>query len=615
MPLLNFRSIAPDELEDHFDVVIIGSGIAGAIIAKELSAAGKHVLVVEAWPDTNKTFDGYVGYLNHFYKQASKDNQAPFPLNPNAEMPRGGDLRKLAPGQTNEQAYIVQSGPYVSDSVYSRVFGGTTVHWEAKTPRMLPEDFETWTSFGQGLDWPLDYAELEPDYVRAEREIGVSADVDDQRYLGVWFSDGYVFPMTGLPLSYLDKMVHQGIAGSTVELHGEERSLRVRPFPQGRNSIPNPAYEGGAGYTPVGAVADHQIEIGQRCQGNTNCVPICPVQARYHAGKTMSKAFETRRTELLSQAVASKVVINPDDGRVSGIEVKIYRDPMSPQHETRIVRGTLFVLAANAIETPRLMLASGLRSTSGLMGKNLMDHAYLLNWAMMPQRCGTMRGTSCTGGIVDLRGGAFRRHQAAFAIDIHNDGWGWATGGPVTEFLSLVDDGNKFGRDLRTAAIDTVSRQLMFAYMIEMMPSESNRVTVSPAHTDPLGNMRPCISMTMSDYTMRGAAYARQLSKTLFARLGAEDRTAYDPNDYGHLTFEGEGYAIRGGNHLAGTHIMGISKTNSVVDSNQHSWDHENLYLVGSGSMPTIGTANVTLTLAALCFRTARAMLDQLGRA
>ena len=51
----------------------------------------------------------------------------------------------------------------------------------------------------------------------------------------------------------------------------------------------------------------------------------------------------------------------------------------------------------------------------------------------------------------------------------------------------------------------------------------------------------------------------------------------------GYVTHEGEGYEIRGGNHLAGTHVMGTSKANSVVDRNQRSWDHDNLYLVGGG--------------------------------
>jgi choline dehydrogenase-like flavoprotein len=270
-------------------------------------------------------------------------------------------------------------------------------------------------------------------------------------------------------------------------------------------------------------------------------------------------------------------------------------------------------LGANAIQTPRLMLASGLRSSSELMGRNLMDHAYLLNWALMPQICGTMRGTSCTGGIVDLRGGAFRRHQAAFSVDIHNDGWGWATGAPASDLVELVDSGNNFGSDLRRALIDRVSRQLLFAFMIEVPPMESNRVSVDPSYTDPLGNMRPIVSLNLPEYTMRGAAYARQLAKTLFARLGAEDHTQYDPSDYGFISYEGEPYAIRGGNHLAGTHVMGNDKATSVVDTNQRSWDHDNLYLVGAGSMPTIGTANVTLTLAALAYRSARKMIAQLN--
>ena len=79
------------------------------------------------------------------------------------------------------------------------------------------------------------------------------------------------------------------------------------------------------------------------------------------------------------------------------------------------------------------MLASGLPSTSGLVGRNLMDHAYLLSWALMPEVCGTMRGTNCTGGITALRGGSFRRRQAAFSVDIHNDGWGWAKGSPYSD--------------------------------------------------------------------------------------------------------------------------------------------------------------------------------------
>ncbi|ARO27962.1 glucose-methanol-choline oxidoreductase protein (plasmid) [Rhizobium sp. TAL182] len=601
-----------------YDIVIVGSGISGAIIAKQAAEAGKRVLILEAGTGSNVTLAGYDNLLTTFYSAASKDNQSPFPLNANAAIPRSPQLRKLQAGETDSSNYIVQSGPYVSDTVYTRIFGGTTMHWEAKTPRLLRSDFKTRTLFGHGLDWPLSFEEVEEDYRLAEREIGVSANVEDQQYLGQTFPDDYVFPMRGLPLSYLDQQVNKGIEGTSVELYDKTYPLKVRPYPQGRNGIPNPAYDGGKGYRPIGAVDTHQVEEGGRCQGNTNCVPLCPVQARYHSGKTLAKAFAAngkggeRLVELLPQAVASKVNIDPDSGKVRSLEVKIYKDPASPAHETITVKGKVFVLAAGAIETARLMLASGLRSTSGLVGRNLMDHAYLLNWALMPEICGTMRGTSSTGGIVDLRDGPFREKQAAFAIDIHNDGWGWATGAPTSDLLELVDDRNLYGADLRRGMVDQVSRQLLLAFMIEVMPVESNRITVDPQYTDALGNMRPILSFTVPEYTMKGAAYGRQFARTVFTRLGAQDHTHYAPSDYGYVAYEGQGYAIRGGNHLAGTHIMGTTKTNSVVDKNQRSWDHENLYLVGGGSMPTIGTANVTLTLAAMCFRSGRDILKSL---
>ncbi len=606
------RTTSEKASREMYDVVIVGGGIAGAILAQTLSQKNKRVLIIEAGPGEDITLSGYEDYLTRFYGAASKDNQAPYPLNANAPMPRSSDARKITPGQPESSGYLVQTGPFGSDTTYTRVLGGTTMHWEAKTPRMLPEDFKMRKTLGLGADWPLNYDDLEPYYRAAEREIGVSADTEDQAYLGITYPADYVYPMRGLPLSYLDQRVDKGIRGTTVKLGEETFELKVRPFAQGRNGIPNPQYDGGKGFVPVGAISTNQVEEGGRCQGNNNCVPICPVQAKYHAGKTLAKALQTGRVDLLTQSVASKIHIDPENGRVTHIEVKTYHDPMAPGYTTSSVRGAVFVLAANAIENPRLMLASGLSSTSGLVGRNLMDHAYLLSWALMPEVCGTTRGTNCTGGIVELRGGRFRSQQAAFAVDIHNDGWGWATGSPGSDLELLVDAQNKFGRTLRRDLVDRITRQLLLAFMIEVLPEPSNRVSVDPAYKDQLGNMRPVISYNIPEYTMRGVAYARRFAQLVFQRLGAADYTAYDPADYGYVTYEGQGYAIRGGNHLAGTHIMGTNKHNSVVDDDQRAWDYPNLYLVGGGSMPSIGTANVTLTIAALCFRTAEAILRAL---
>jgi choline dehydrogenase-like flavoprotein len=608
--------------ENLYDAVIVGAGIAGAIIAKELSKKGKRVLIVEAGPGKNFSLDGYQKYLETFYSAASKDNQSPYKRNPNAPMPRSTDIRALRPGEPNTDGYWVQNGPFVSDSTYSRVVGGTTMHWEGKTIRMLREDFKMRTNFGVGLDWPISLDDIKPYYNMAEFEIGVSGDAEGQKRVGAEFDKDYVYPMMEMPPTYLDKVVERGISGMEVELDNSSCKLTLETFPQGRNGIPNEKYKpwnGGKNFVPVGAVSLHQAEVGERCQGNTNCVPICPVQAKYDARKTLAVALSAKGSgnddyyvDLIYQAVASKVIIDSDSGKVREIEIKIYHELEDPGHETVSIRGTVFILAANAVETARLMLASGLPGTSGLMGRNLMDHPYLLSWGLLPEIAGVGNGTVVTSGISNLRSGAFRNHQAAFAVDIHNDGWGWATGSPISNLLNTVDNLNKFGADLRNEMYNQISKQLLLANMVEMVPEYSNRVSVDPRYKDALGNPRPVVTYSIPDYSLSGIAYARQLNKFIFQRLGAEDYTKYDPLDYGYVNYNGEGYALRGGNHIAGTHIMGTTKNNSVVNSYQKSWDHENLYLVGAGSMPTIGTSNTSLTIAALCFRTSEAILADL---
>ncbi len=82
-----------------YDAVVVGGGISGAIIADELSRAGKRVLVLEAGIGQDHSLDGYEGYLERFYAAASKDNQSPYPANPNAPMPRSTESHRIRPGQ------------------------------------------------------------------------------------------------------------------------------------------------------------------------------------------------------------------------------------------------------------------------------------------------------------------------------------------------------------------------------------------------------------------------------------------------------------------------------------------------------------------------------------
>jgi choline dehydrogenase-like flavoprotein len=231
----------------------------------------------------------------------------------------------------------------------------------------------------------------------------------------------------------------------------------------------------------------------------------------------------------------------------------------------------------------------------------------------MPMSAGTMRGPLVTSCIGTFRKGQFRSKQAAFAVDIHNDGWGWAGTGATDVLRNAVDVSRKSGQELRNELIGHISRQLLLAFMCEMPADPSNGVSVDPRYNDRLGNYRPVIRFDVPDYCKTAMAYTRDLSRTIFRMLGAQDHTHYDKTDPAYFEHGGDGYWFRGGNHFSGTHIMGKGKNNSVVDVQLRSWDHENLYLLGGGSMPSIGAANITLSIAALSFRASETMLKDLG--
>ncbi len=586
-----------------YDAVIVGSGVAGAIVAKQLSEQGKNVLILEAGTSRDLTLAGFQSYVETFYGAIAKHANSPYPLNLNALSPTDG-----------LNSYFEEKGPMPLSGSYTRVTGGTTMHWQGTTLRMLPDDFKLRSKYGQGLDWPIEYTDLMPYYRKAEYEIGVSGNTKEQKELDIPFLPGYVFPMKELPPSYLDEQIREKIDGTTFDLDKETIKLKLSSFPQGRNSVPNPDYAlyHGDVFVPSGVTSENPLEYGERCQGNASCVPICPVQAKYDARRTLGTIAFPDRVHLLSQAVASRVEIDPENGRVTAIHYKHYKDKNSPQYTIGTAKGRLFVLAANAIENAKLMLASELLSTSGLIGNNMMDHPFILTWALMPQVIGTMRGPLVTSGIGTFRKGKFRKQQSAFGIAIENSGWGWSGTG-ATDVLRDAVNRNRYGKDLRQELIDRISRQLLLAFMCELPADYSNRVTIDPQYKDRLGNYRPVIHFNISDYCKKTMADARKVSREIFKRLKAEDYTHYKNSDPAYFEYEGEGYWYRGGNHFSGTHVMGTSKHNSVVNKNLRSWDYENLYLVGSGSMPSIGTANTTLTIAALSFLASEQMLKDLN--
>jgi choline dehydrogenase-like flavoprotein len=591
--------------EETYDVVVVGAGVTGALMAKQLTNAKLRVLVLEAGPATAWSFEGYTRHLERFFAAAAKSPESPWPASANAPHP---DTRDVRAGN----GYFVQNGPQPYGSSYTRLQGGSTLHWLGVSLRMLPEDFELTSRYGVGRDWPLGYRDLEPYYRAAELELGVAADVADQAHLGVEFADGYDYPMQRVPSSYSDGVLAAAADGMEVTVGGERIALKIRNYPAARNSIPR------GDYVPVGAVderPDGQAlgrDLGQRCAGNTACTPICPIQAKYNASKTLAQA-DRGHLQVLAQAVASKIHVDPVSGEVQSIEYQRYEDPDSPRHTVHRATGRAYVLAAHAVENAKLLLASGLEGANGLVGRNLMDHPSIYAWGLSPVPVGSYRGPLSTSGIDDARGGRFRAQHAAFRVDIGNDGWRAPAGAPDTTVAQAIAKRGLYGAALRDHLADTLPRHVRFSINVEQLPSTENRVSIDPRHLDALGNPRPVIDYRIEDYTLAGMAAATAFYREVFAHAGIEDRT--DPAEgswFPTVAYGDDAFHYHGMGHFAGTHVMGDSAETSVVDADQRAWEHRNLFVVGSGSFPTMGTSNPTLTMAALTLRTAERLVKEL---
>jgi choline dehydrogenase-like flavoprotein len=150
---------------------------------------------------------------------------------------------------------------------------------------------------------------------------------------------------------------------------------------------------------------------------------------------------------------------------------------------------------------------------------------------------------------------------------------------------------------------------------VEQLRSDANSVSIDPRYVDVLGNPRPVISYRLDDYTLAGMAAATDVYQQLFLKAGIEDRTGPEEGTwFPEVSYAGKTFHYHGMGHFGGTHVMGSSPADSVVDTDQRSWEHRNLFVVGSGSFPTMGTSNPTLTMAALTLRTAEHMLVELAK-
>lgn len=461
------------------DVVVIGSGVAGAMAAYRLAAGGAKVAILEAGPRIDRA-----EIVRGFTDTHKLDLSGGYP---------NGDWAPRPDWSTETDPYIDQIGPDITRIEYLKVVGGTTWHWAAVSNRLTPVEMRMKTAYGVGFDWPISYDDLEPWYCEAEHEMGVAGDSEAD--------DGSPrsrpFPLPMVPHSYSDKVIMQAT---------KEIGMHFIPRPGARNSR---AYDGRS-----------------QCQGFGTCSPICPSGAQYNASVHVAKA-EKSGAALYENTRVDKIVCG-GNGRITEVRA-VTKDGAAVTAKAKI-----FVLAANGVESPKLLLMganenrpAGLANSSGRVGKYFYDHPGVYCRFVMPKPVWP-RGPENTMTSYSFRDGAFRSKRAGWAIAVYNRPH---LNDIARELLLEGLEPPTLDAELKRRAVS----QLEADSHMEQLPDEANGITLDWTKQDRAGQPVIRLHYSIGDYEKAGIAHTRGMFDKMMAAMGAKMISVSEPFAHHHL--------------------------------------------------------------------------------
>jgi gluconate 2-dehydrogenase alpha chain len=559
------KRILGNESLTQFDALIIGAGAGGGAVAEMLTRHGKKVLILEAGRN-------YFDFLDDPTRQ-------PVPAFSNDELKfqvRGmiWPDEKLDPHSWRDDEAVARSE--VGGAVtMPKAVGGAALLADLKTVRFQPQDFQLGTllagkwSGTSFTDWPVTYDMLEPFYVYAERMIGVQ---------GLAGSD----PFEGPRSAPFPMKPGVGMYGSLRVKQGAE-SLGYHPFPY------------------PGAVTSQPYEGRPPCNDCGFCTSYgCPTNARGTPAVTsLRKALISGNCLLRSETRVARLISNSTGTEVTGVEA------IEPDGTRTTYVADRYVLAATAVESPRLLWLSGdgsnaLGNSSGQVGRNVTFHRHTAALGIWEERLHGHRGRTITHGFSDFRGTTDDPDRPLGGI-VEISG----VSDPIGEshyyrtVLELLGGGfqpNKFQRLMKQSP--GRDRAIALAMIGEDAPQESNRVDLDPEVKDLHG--LPVARITYKEHAFELAAsrvYGPKMVEIL-AASGAKWAFVAPPDGVPQTS------------HQHGTLRCGTNPATSVCRPDGRLHDVGNLYAADGSIMNTGSGFNPTLTLVALATRVAAEMLS-----
>ncbi|WP_220659918.1 GMC oxidoreductase [Microbacterium sp. AG1240] len=423
--------------------------------------------------------------------------------------------------------------------------GGSTLHWGAFSPRPDRRDLRLRTETGEGRDWPLDPEELLRYVARVESDIGVSGPVPYP-----WDPDR----------AYAYKAPGRNGSADIVARGASALGIRTADAP-----------------AAVLTRARLQPSFGERgaCQSCGACHQGCRFGAKATTATTYLPAAVSYGAEIRAESMVHGIELDAR-GRVAAVLYR--RDGVDRRQRCRTL-----VLAAGGIETPRLLLHTGLANSSGQVGRNFLAHGATQVWGRFDESVRGHRGYPSSLISEDM----LRPADADFAGGYLMQSLGVM---PLTYATTLARGGGLWGRELVERTLDA----RMYAGIginADCLPSDDNRLELVD-ELDEWGIPRARIDFTAGANEKALDAHATRTMENIMRAAGASDtivlaRTA----------------------HTVGTCRMSADPADGVVDADGRSHDIPNLWISDNSVFPSALAANPAPTIMAMSLRTADRML------
>ncbi len=445
--------------------------------------------------------------------------------------------------------------------IRGRSVGGRTLVWDGVTPRFSDFELKSASRDGIGLDWPLSHADLAPYYSDLEDFFGVRGSRDGLAQL----PDGNyrsAASMTPAERFFKERVERQ---------FPERRVLISRGI--GASRRPNPG------------------EVHSRLSNLTTTLPA---------------AEATGRTTLRTNAVVSRIVVEPDGARATAVE---FVDALT--RKTEEVRGRTVFLCASTIESLRILMNSkstahpeGIGASSGVLGRYLMDHIAGNVYFHLPDVAGDesydlLGSESIIIPRFQNLGDAREDYPRGFGF------WGGIQRLPIPNLL-------------RRKGSDAIG---FLTARGEVLPHFDNHVRLDPEVRDAWGLPAAHIELEWKDADLKTSRAGRVATEEMIAAAGG--RVAELP-DLVHMPVVGRfiremqkewvrstpGLFV----HETGGARMGLSPKDSVVDPFCKVWDVPNLFVTDGACWPSCGWQNPTLTEMAVTARACDHAVAELKR-